>query len=49
MNGGQKSTDRKEIKNYLSKNFGTIEVPTTEIDTEITDTDLEKATEEYLQ
>jgi hypothetical protein len=36
-----------EIQKYLQKTFGTVEEPTIEIKTEITDGDLEKAINEY--
>jgi len=39
----------EEIENYLNKNFGTIEKQSTVTTTEITDTDLDKATKEYLK
>jgi hypothetical protein len=38
----------EEIEKYLNKNFGTVEEPSTEIKTEITDADLNKATKDYL-
>jgi hypothetical protein len=39
----------EEIQNYLNKNFGTTEPAEEEIKTEITETDFDKATKEYLQ
>ena len=39
----------EDIEKYLNGSFGTIEEPSTEIKTEITDADLDKATKEYLE
>jgi hypothetical protein len=39
----------EEIAKYLNTNFGISEEPTTEIETEITDADFDKATKEYLK
>ncbi|HYF68684.1 MAG TPA: hypothetical protein VD884_11135 [Ohtaekwangia sp.] len=36
-----------EIEKYLNKNFGTIDEPLKEINTQITEADLERATTEY--
>ena len=39
----------ENIEKYLNRSFGTIEEPSTEIKTEITEADLDKATKEYLE